>query len=240
MDAGQHLAHLRADASALLAAVAAAPEAPVPSCPGWDRRTLLKHLCVPYGWVLAQIEAGPDERRGFRDAERPSDDEDLLAFYDRQTDRLVGLLVGLDPASIWPTWAGPRPVGWFARRMAHETAVHRWDGAAGAVDADFAVDGIDELLELFGPLAAPDRLAEVDGTIHLHATDDGLVDGEWLVGLRPTGVTVAKEHAKGDVAIRGAAGDLYLWAWNRLPLDDRFEVFGDEALAGRWAEVMRI
>ncbi len=240
MDTGQHLAHLRADASALLAAVRAAPEAPVPSCPGWERRTLLRHLCVPYGWVLAQLDAGPDERRGFRDAERPSEDEDLLAFYDRQVDRLVGRLVGLDPDGVWPTWAGPQRADWLARRMAHETAVHRWDGAGGAVDGELAVDGIDELLEVFAPLTAPDKLAEVDGTVHLHATDEGLAGGEWLVALRPGGVAVTKEHAKGDVAIRGRAGDLYLWAWNRLPLDDRFEVFGDEALAGRWAELLSV
>ena len=44
---------------------------------------------------------------------------------------------------------------------------------------------------------------------------------------RPDGVTFEHGHAKGDVALRGTAGDLLLWAWNRVPVDDRFEVFGD-------------
>lgn len=240
MEPGAHLAHLRADATALLAAASAGPDEPVPSCPGWDRRTLVQHLCVPYGWVLAQVEAGPDERRGFRDAERPAEGDDVLAFFDRQADRVVASLVALDPDSTWPTWAGPQPARWFARRLAHETAVHRWDGAGGDVDAALAVDGIDELLEVMAPLAGGDALAQLDATIHLHATDDGVEGGEWLVAFRPEGVTATKEHAKGDVAVRGRAGDLYLWAWNRLPLDDRFEVHGDAALAARWSEILAI
>ena len=69
------------------------------------------------------------------------------------------------------------------------------------------------------------------GTIHLHATD---TDGEWLVRLGPDGITFDHGHAKGDVALRGPAEDLLLWVWNRAPVDDRFEVFGDPALLETW------
>ena len=47
--------------------------------------------------------------------------------------------------------------------------------------------------------------------------------------LGPDGISFEHGHAKGDVALRGTASDLLLWAWNRVPVDDRFEVFGDAA-----------
>jgi uncharacterized protein (TIGR03083 family) len=176
---------------------------------------------------------------GAEAAERWPRGGDVFAFFDRQVDRLVEQLGALDPTEIWTTWVGPRPATFFARRMAHETAIHRWDVAGGEVDAPAAVDGIDELLEAGAPRITG-LPADLAGTVHLHATDRGIEGGEWLVALGPSGVTVTKEHAKGDVAVRGTASDLFLWTWNRLELDDRFEVFGDDALARRWGEVFTI
>ena len=110
--------------------------------------------------------------------------------------------------------------------------MHRWDGAGGAIDADLAVDGVDELLELFAPRLPPERLAGADGTIHLHATD---VDGEWLVRLGPDGITLRARPRQGRRRrSAGAAEDLLLWTWNRAPVDERFEVFGDRALLEAW------
>jgi uncharacterized protein (TIGR03083 family) len=231
-----HLRHLRADATALLEAAIADPEAPVASCPGWDRRKLVTHLCVPYGWATAQALAGPDEKRGFRDAARPAEDEDVFEFFDRAADRVVDVLGAMDTDATWPTFAGPRPGAWFPRRMAMETAIHRFDAAGGGFDAAFAVDGIDELLAEFAPLLPPDGFAGATSTLHLHATD---VDtGEWLVTLGPDRVSSERRHAKGDAALRGAASDLYLFTWNRVPLDERFEVIGDRAAAERWTSTV--
>ena len=52
--------------------------------------------------------------------------------------------------------AGPSPLAFWARRQAHETAVHRYDAQsaapggppapAGAFDPAFAADGVDELI----------------------------------------------------------------------------------------------
>ncbi|HJR26668.1 MAG TPA: maleylpyruvate isomerase N-terminal domain-containing protein [Acidimicrobiales bacterium] len=238
MDPATHLAHLRADASALLAAAVADPDAAVPACPGWDRRTVLQHLCVPYGWAIAQAEAGPDDKRGFRDAVRPGEDDDLFEFFERAAARVVEVLGAMDVAATWPTFAGPRPGAWFPRRMAVETAIHRHDAAGGAIDPVLAVDGVDELLEELAPLLPPDRFAGTGSTLHLHATD---VDtGEWLVTLGPERVTSERVHAKGDAAVRAAASDLFLFAWNRVPLDDRFEVIGDRAAAERWSTTIVI
>jgi uncharacterized protein (TIGR03083 family) len=238
MDPSDHLRHLRADAAALAAAARAEPDAPVATCPGWDRRTLAKHLCVPYGWVSAQLAAGPDEKKGFRDAARPGEGDDVIDFFEAAAARVLDALAGVDMASTWPTFRGPRPAAWFARRMAQETAVHRFDAAGGAVDAELAVDGIDELVDEFGAMLGPDAFGGVGSTLHLHATDHDR--GEWLITLGPEALRAERVHGKGDAAVRASAGDLYLFAWNRLPLDDRFEVLGDRAAAERWTTTVVI
>ena len=64
--------------------------------------------------------------------------------------------------------------------------------------------------------------------MHLHCTD---ADGEWTV--RPAadgGLTVARDHAKADAALRGDAHDLLMVLWRRSPLDS-VTVFGDVDLA---------
>jgi uncharacterized protein (TIGR03083 family) len=238
MDPAEHLRHLRADATAFAAAARAEPDAPVAACPGWDRRTLARHLCVPYGWVSAQLEAGPEEKRGFRDAPRPGEGDDVVEFYETAAARVLDALGAVDMASTWPTFLGPRPAAWFARRMAQETAVHRYDAAGGPVDADLAVDGIDELVDDLAAGLTAERFGGVGSTLHLHATDHE--QGEWLVSIGPESLRAERVHGKGDAAVRGGAGDLYLFAWNRVPLDDRFEVHGDRAAAERWTTTVVI
>lgn len=249
MDAATHIAHLRDDAAAALAACQAHPSAAVETCPGWDRTALLAHLGGVHAWVRAQLARGPEERIGFRGAERPPTDGTLPAWFEAGVAALAEALTTMDVEATWPTWAGPQPGTFFARRMALETAVHRWDLDGAPIATALALDGVDEVLELFAPRVDPARLAQAAaGTIHLHATDlDGLgaepgttveaADaplGEWLISVAPEGITFEHGHAKGDVAVRGSASDLYLLAWNRLPLDDRFQVFGDPALLDLW------
>lgn len=231
MEAAVHIDHLRADSAALLAAHVSDPAAPVPSCPGWDRTTLLAHVGGVHSWVRAQVEAGPAERIRLQETPRPPEAPDeLAAWFEANAAALALALEAMDTSIEWPTWAGPQPGTFYPRRMAQETAVHRWDGAGGPIDAALAVDGIDELLELFAWLIPVERLT-VHGMIHLHARD---ADGEWLVRISEAGISFEHGHAKGDVAVRGGAGDLLLWAWNRAPVDDRFEVFGDSALLEQW------
>ena len=54
-----------------------------------------------------------------------------------------------------------------------------------------------------------------------------VADGEWLITRGADGMTVAREHAKGDVAVRGAASDLLLVVMGRAEVDV-VEVLGDE------------
>jgi hypothetical protein len=76
-------------------------------------------------------------------------------------------------------------------------------------------------------------------TIHLHATDDGIEGGEWLLTLASDGVEVEHGHGKGDAAVRAPASDLVLFVWNRIDLD-QLEVFGDAALLEQWRKSVSI
>jgi hypothetical protein len=106
------------------------------------------------------------------------------------------------------------------------------------VDATLGVDGVDELLDEFAVMVSGDVFAGTASTLHLHATD--VDEGEWLISLGPERLTSERVHGKGDAAVRAGAGDLLLFAWNRVPLDERFEVIGDRGAAERWAATVRI
>ncbi len=121
-----------------------------------------------------------------------------------------------------------QPASFWARRMAHETAVHRADaqiatGREAEFEPDLAADAIDEWLGfLSGPAPGdPDPRLDAlpDGAVlHVHATDDGLNGaGEWLVRRDGIPVKVDPGHGKGDVALRGQAGRLLLVLLRRVP-----------------------
>jgi hypothetical protein len=99
------------------------------------------------------------------------------------------------------------------------------------VEPALASDGIDEFLHWFHSSGA-DR-PSVGGSVHLHCTD---VDGEWTVREHDGARVVTREHAKGDCALRGAASDLLLVLWRRLPLS-AVDVVGDADVAARFVGV---
>jgi MDMPI C-terminal domain/Mycothiol maleylpyruvate isomerase N-terminal domain len=154
-----------------------------------------------------------------------------------------------DPDTPVKTWAGDQPPIFWPRRMAIETAVHRWDAQAAAAEGrpigtDLALAAVDEMFEVVLPWRGTGELGtENEGkTMHLHATDvagSAGGEGEWLVTLGTDGLTVAHTHAKGDVAVRGTASDLLLLLWNRVPAD-RCEVFGDAHLLEEWRVTVKV
>ena len=91
--------------------------------------------------------------------------------------------------------------------MAQETAVHRWDAAHAVgqpddIDAVVAADGIDEFLTLLRRTWSGIDADALGGTVHLHCTDTAR--RKWFVLVADAdGITFTREHAKGDVAIRG-------------------------------------
>lgn len=245
MDKASHLAHVRADAAALAAAARTAPDAPIPTCPGWAMPDLVTHVGQVHQWVAVTVETRAVERVSRRDLPGLPSGADLLPAFEAGTERLLAALDGIGPDDAVWNWTAhiPQTGAFWHRRMAQETAVHRADAEAGAgtaastLDGALAVDGIDELLFTILPtlLRATESSVDLDGSLHLHATDR---DGEWLVAVTDGALSVERSHGKGDAALRGTASDLYLWATNRAPID-RLECFGDEAIPARWTETMR-
>ena len=212
-------------------------KAEVPACPGWTVDDLLAHLGVIHHRVADVVGRGATER-----PESPvAPATGRLGWYEAGLAALLDTLRAADPsAPVW-SWAGIVPVEFWLRRMAQETLVHRVDaeeatGTAGPVDTALAVDGIDELFELFLPRRHAGKPTGAGETIHVHATD---AEGEWLLTLGPDGIPFERGHAKGDVAVRGPAADLLLWLWGRRPADG-LEVFGDAGLADRFRQLAAI
>jgi uncharacterized protein (TIGR03083 family) len=236
MDAPEYLQSLRRDSAGLLAAAHAAdPSASVAACPGWTPVDLVWHIGeVHWFWsmIVADRLAGPD---AYVEPDRPGADAGVFAFAERSARRLDDALSSTDPSTeVW-TWSEPHDVGFVLRRMAHETTVHRVDAerAAGRdrrIEPELASDGIDEFLTHFLRWTAKDA-EPIGGSVHLHCGDTA---GEWTVTMDDDGGwNVAREHSKGDVALRGDAHDLLMVLWRRAPLDS-VQIFGDRDVAERF------
>ncbi len=216
----------------------------VPTCPDWTLRQLATHVGRAHRWAAEIVSTRSAEFIPFRQVAdgRIPDDPALHAPWLRAgAARLIEVVkeAGSDP--VW-TFDGPRPASFWARRMAHETAVHRADaqitaGREPQFDPVIAADGIDEWLGFMSGIGAPDPRVDAlpDGAVlHVHVTDEG-VDGEWLVRRDGSSVTVQPGHAKGDVVVRGPAGRVLLVLLRRVPADDpQVEVLGDAAVLTGW------
>jgi uncharacterized protein (TIGR03083 family) len=246
MQTEQYLDQLAQNSERLAdAAELAGTDAEVPACPGWTVGDLLEHCVGGDTWartIVAQGRAGITDRVTRGDADPSLQGEALFDAFRAGARALAAELTAVSPDTpVWTFSSTNRTAAFWQRRRSQETAVHRYDaetaaGTATPIDAELAVDGIDEFLTVFLPRLS-DNFGEVgDATVHLHCTD---VEGEWLVARRDGELTVTAEHAKGDVAARGSASDLLLFLWGRVPVE-ALEVFGDADLLARFRQAIRI
>jgi uncharacterized protein (TIGR03083 family) len=243
MDVDDHIAELERQGRALAGAAAAAGlDAPVPTCPGWAVRDLLRHTGGVHGWAAALVRADPDAVADIAEDDLPQPHGDPVDWYRERNAELVAALQTAEPHG--PTGAfltAPSPLAFWARRQAHECAVHRTDAdaAAGVPDlvaahpAEFAADGIDELLLAF--MSRPGRLRSARPYALAVAPDD--VAQRWLVEVGPDGATPRRGTGAADATLRGSAGQLYLFLWNRVPA---VPVDGDAGVAARWRADARV
>jgi uncharacterized protein (TIGR03083 family) len=229
----------------------------VPTCPDWTIYQLTEHLGHTHRWVTAVITrraTGPLDFDALGVAAAPEDPDELGTWLRDGAGELVDAIRAAGPQTpVWTwSWGDDHSVGFWARRMAHETAVHRADaelalGREFALEADLAADAISEWLSLFGSPRAIDyrpELAALRGegqVLHLHSTDPGLGEaGEWIVRRTPSGPVWEHGHAKGDVAVRGPVVDLLLVLLRRVPPGEApITVLGDASLLEHWLEHTR-
>jgi uncharacterized protein (TIGR03083 family) len=243
----------------LLAAAAglAGFAAPVPACPGWQVRDLLKHLGYVHRWATGYVR---DQQTRWVDrlteeeilSGGPSDDV-LAAWFRQGHAELVRVLAAAGPETVcWTFLAAPSPVAFWARRQAHETTIHRVDaqqaaagaGAAGAgqlagppdVDPRFAIDGIDELI--MGFLARDARRGTWQGppgVLGFHAQDGAGGTAHWRVDSAPGRLAVSRETGPAGCDVTGPAASLYLLLWNRAG-GSGLDVSGDAGLLAAFRE----
>lgn len=241
MDHDSYLTSIREAGHALADAAEGNLDAQVPTCPEWKVADLVAHTGRVHMWVTGIVDSGgaPPGRL----PETPADRPDLLTWYRESHARLLERLAAHGPDDAAWVFIPPAPqkVGWWYRRQAMETAIHRYDAQAAAgdpepVDAELAAAGVDEFLTEFLPGVMANRpVAGLTGTFHLHATD---TPGEWWLDFGAENLAARREHAKADTAVRGPAGGLFLWVWNRTtPEEAGLEVFGDGAVVDAWRDV---
>ncbi|AXG52275.1 hypothetical protein SLCG_1120 [Streptomyces lincolnensis] len=222
--------------------VAAAEEAgtgaKVPTCPGWQVTDLLRHTGAVHRWAAGFVAEGHGTGRPM-DEPPGLDGAELLDWYREAHVHLVGTLRGA-PADVacWYFLPAPSPLAFWARRQAHETAVHRFDaeaargGAPSGIAGDFAADGVDELLRGFHARAKSRVRSAEPKVLRVRATDvDGAV---WTVRLTQEPPAAERgETGDADCEVTGPASQLYLSLWNRVPFP---AVSGDLSVAELWRE----
>ncbi|MCX4961113.1 maleylpyruvate isomerase family mycothiol-dependent enzyme [Streptomyces virginiae] len=232
----------------LLAEVAerAGTDAAVPTCPGWRVTDLLRHTGSVHRWATAYVAERRLEPVGFPDAPELVGAELLAWFREGHADLVRTLSEAPADVQCWtflPT-APPSPVAFWARRQAHETAVHRMDAEAAlgvlfsAVEPEFAEDGVDELLTGFHARPRSRVRTAEPKVVRVRAADTGAV---WTVHLsvEPARTVRGDTGETADCELIGEAAWLYEALWNRIPLAGP-AVSGDLALARLWTDTAGI
>jgi len=236
----------------------------VPSCPGWAVRDLLRHTGYVHRWATGFVAEGLTRPGGASEEEILSQgpaDAQLPGWFCEGHAALVRALVAAPPdLECWTFLAAPSPLAFWARRQAHETAVHREDaeqaasaagqaestagqpastaGPAGPVppangaafEPAFAADGVDELL--MGFLAR-------GGSLAIHADDGTAGRADWLIAGDPDAPGVSPGTGRADCDVTGPASELYLTLWNRGPAD-RLDVTGDPSILAVFGGALQI
>lgn len=253
MEIAEWIETLRQEGARMTAAARAVPaDAPVPTCPDWEARDLIRHTGGIHRWATSYVAEGRTEVRTESLDEIvggwPGDDE-LGDWFEAGYLALVSALEAAPPdLECWTFLRAPSCLAMWSRRQAHETAIHRVDTelAAGRTEdhlspftPDFAADGVDELLTCFVPRRSTKLHAESPATLGVACSDVG---GAWLVTIGPDGVTTsagADGAEWADCAVRGAAGDLYLALWNR-GRNDRLSIEGDRAVLDLFEDAVQV
>lgn len=244
MEWSTYLEHIRTDAARLSAAAGRGLDAAVPCCEGWSVRTVIEHVGDIYIEKAAIVDEGWTERQ---DRRLGMSGEPITGWFDEAAARVLDTLSAHDPAeSVWTWFDSDQTVGFWYRRLAHETLIHRIDaeqahGYESTIDEALAADGVDEALHVYisgapkwGSVALEERSARLSvpgrswtmrlgrfsGTSPLTGNNYSDLPALELIG----------GEASAHVEISGTAGDMDRWLWGRGRLDD-LTVEGDRSIA---------
>lgn len=226
MEYDDFVEHVRQDGDRLASVADGDLSMPIPSCPGWTVRDLVAHIAQVYEHKIECTRLGhaPDPwPPEWPDADQP------VGWYRGAHRRLLEMFDESDattPSATW--WPTDQTVGFWARRMAHETAVHRVDaelarGMETPIDAELATDGVDELLRI---MLEGDWSEDTDDTAIGQRVVIQTGGRAWDVVLDRGAMTVTDVGGEADARLSGDPSDVLLWLWGRAD-DDRVTYEGD-------------
>jgi uncharacterized protein (TIGR03083 family) len=224
---------------------------PVPTCPDWTVRQLVEHVGEVHRWAGAIVSRGllqdlpPEEQSAFA---APDGRRELLPWFRTGARQLIDALKAApDDLRAFVFLKGAPPAKHFwARRQAHETAIHRVDALAArlgrlpttaeaSITTEFAVDGIDELVAGFVPRRSSRLRTDEPFRMTIAPTD---AVAAWTIAVSDQPPVVTREaDPAAHALITGTAAALYLGLWNRG--DDIAENGTVDAL-GHWREQVRV
>jgi len=230
------LTAVRGEGESILAAAGQGLDVAVPTCGDWRMPDLLTHV----GSVYRRVATVVGERATTAVPWQPPADgiEDPVAYLADALEDVVQALSEADADTpVW-NWSGENQVAYFwARRMAHESAVHRYDAqraheVAQPIDAALAHDGLGELFDVILPrVVERDQLTLPDATYCFVAAEDA----SWTVRLRADGVERLDAANSPDVTVRGTTSALLLAAYSRVPWTS-LDVEGDSSCLDEWSK----
>jgi uncharacterized protein (TIGR03083 family) len=230
VDFPRYLDQIRDDGDLVAATAPRGLDKPIPVCPGWDVREVVAHLAMVYDHKVMSIRLGRRPAEGEWLTGEPFPKGTVEWFEDEHAKLLAELAAHAPSDPAWSWWGPDQTVGFWYRRMALETVVHRVDveaqfGPPSAIDAALAVDGIDEVLTLM--LGGEDEAAvEVPGTGTVNVVSDG---ASWSVRLEDARTVVEPGmYTSPDAELSGDPGELFLYLWGRAPIDTLTRT-GDES-----------
>ncbi|GAB3298120.1 maleylpyruvate isomerase family mycothiol-dependent enzyme [Epidermidibacterium keratini] len=204
------------------------PQTAVPSCPGWTMQQLVGHLGGVHAWAAAVVRgSGPK-------VPRPEPEGELSEWYLAQLGVLQQALAQTDQQQpVW-TFNGTQPVSFWARRQAHELAMHLCDAqlAAGqqpTYSGALAADAVSEVFDVMTPRMSKDRPVPVSAPIAFVASDSG---DRWLVRPSEKPGLVDYDHGgAGDAVVTATAPvqTLATGIWRRTPTSD-WQIDGDRSV----------
>jgi uncharacterized protein (TIGR03083 family) len=219
-------------------------ESVVPGCPGLTLGEAARHVGSLYRMVWQWLRDGAEPERW---QHAPAFGQELADYVRSGAAPLLAELGAHQPDEPCPTWwQEEQNYGFWRRRMAHESTVHRYDvqGAAGMevkeIPEDIALDGIDEVLtlwylhrlEVLGVSGTRDQVVSIQA--------GGL---EWRAGAgtEQTSTRRPEDPVNDDgldtvhATVSGTPMQVYLWLWGRRP-DRAVHMDGhQDAIAQLWA-----
>jgi uncharacterized protein (TIGR03083 family) len=234
-------------------AVAAGPDAAVPTAPQWTVTDLVEHVGQTQHWVAEMIERRVTDPTQLPTemAVLPTDPRDWPVWLSESAQRVTSACSddALDAPVFNPAGDERSGTRFWMSSLLNEAVVHGFDAAEAAgrpagIDADIAAALIgNHLAMLTSPTWEMQRSESAHAirgtgqTLQWLATDTA---GAWFVERRPDGATWQPGTGQADVTVTGPARSLLLTLTRRLPLTGReatgISVEGDTALVRHWLD----